>query len=164
MEAARPATSDDLDRLAQLAEEAVAEQSGERGGAVWSQRETRALPALPSLRVALGDPDQLVLAGTIDGFTVGYGVVGLETLRNGDVLGVVTDLFVEPEARGVGVGEALIGQVLRWCEQHRCVGVDAMALPGNRNTKNFFETFGFTARALIVHRRLAPEEASPSDA
>jgi hypothetical protein len=35
-----------------------------------------------------------------------------------------------------------------------CVGIDALALPGNRQTKNFFESFGFTARAIVVHRRL----------
>ncbi len=90
---------------------------------------------------------------------VGYAVAGLETLRSGEVLGVVTDLFVEPEARAVGVGEELIEHLLGWCRTHGCIGVDAMALPGNRDTKNFFETFGFTARALIVHRRLT--ERSP---
>jgi GNAT superfamily N-acetyltransferase len=149
-------------RLAELAEEAVAEQSGERGGAVWAQRETRALPALASLTTALDDPQQLVLVGTIDDVVVGYAAAGLETLRSGEVLGVVTDLFVEAEARAVGVGEELIEHVLGWCRTHGCIGVDAMALPGNRDTKNFFETFGFTARAIIVHRRLA--EPSPEGA
>ncbi len=156
MEAARRAVADDVPRLAQLAEQAVAEQAGERGGAVWAQRETRALPAEASLRAALDDPEQLVLAGTIDEVVVGYAVVGLECLRNGELLGVMSDLFVEPEARGVGVGEQLIEMALDWCHQRGCSGVDALALPGNRETKNFFETFGFTARALVVHRPLAP--------
>ena len=35
---------------------------------------------------------------------------------------------------------------------------DAMALPGHRATKNFFEAHGFTARALVMHRRLDPTE------
>ena len=149
--------------LARLAEQAVAEQAGERGGEVWAQRETRPLPAEASLKAAIEDPCQLVVAGTIDGVVLGYGAARLERLRNDELLGVVTDLFVEPEARGVGVGEELIGRILEWCEHHGCLGVDALALPGNRETKNFFETFGFTARALIVHRRLAPpaSEAPP---
>ncbi len=157
MEAARRADAGDVPRLAALAEQAVAEQAGERGGAVWAQRETRALPAEGSLRAALDDPQQLVLAGTIDDVVVGYAVVGIERLRNGELLGIVTDLFVEPEARGVGVGEQLIEMTLDWCLQRGCSGVDALALPGNRETKNFFETFGFTARALVVHRPLAGE-------
>lgn len=160
MERARPAVVDDVVVLARLAEQAVAEQIGERGGSVWAHRETRPLPADESLRAALDDPDQLVVAGTIDEVVVGYGVVTVEALRDGRRLGVVSDLFVEPEARGVGVGEVLIELILGWCEGQGCSGVDALALPGNRQTKNFFETFGFTARALIVHRALAPPDGS----
>ena len=32
----------------------------------------------------------------------------------------------------------------------------ALALPGHRATKNFFEGQHFTARALVMHRRLGP--------
>jgi GNAT superfamily N-acetyltransferase len=154
IEAARAATEADVPRLAELAAEAVAEQVGERGGQVWSQREARAVPAEPSLREDLGDASRLVLAGTIDDAVVGYAVVRTEPLRDGGLLGVLTDVYVEPEARAVGVGEVLVDEVLRWCSARGCVGVDGLALPGNRSTKNFFETFGFTARAIVVHRRL----------
>ena len=40
---------------------------------------------------------------------------------------------------------------------YRLAGVDATALPGDRLTKNFFESNGFTARLLIMHRRLDGE-------
>jgi GNAT superfamily N-acetyltransferase len=155
LEGVRQALSADLAILASLAEDAVAEQCEHRGGAIWAQRETRALPALSSLAAALDDADQRVVAGTIDGVVVGYGVARLDRLRSGRVLGVVTDLYVEPEARAVGVGEAMIEDLVDWCRQHHCQGVDALALPGNRETKNFFETFGFTARAIVVHHSLA---------
>ena len=154
IEAARPATAADLERLAELAAAAVAEQVGERGGAVWAGREARGVPAEASLRRDLEDDDCLVLVGTIDDAVLGYAAVRTEVLRDGRVLGVLTDVYVEPEARAVGVGEVLIDAVLAWCTARGCAGVDGLALPGNRQTKNFFETFGFTARALIVHRRL----------
>ena len=32
--------------------------------------------------------------------------------------------------------------------------MDAMALPGHRSAKNFFEESGFTARKLVMHHRL----------
>ena len=48
--------------------------------------------------------------------------------------------------------------LIAWCEEHRCTGIDAVALPGNRATKNFFERFGLTARALLVHRRLGDDQ------
>ena len=107
-----------------------------------------------SLREDLADASRLVLAGTIDDVVVGYAVVRTEVLRDGGRLGVLTDIYVEPEARAVGVGEVLVDEVLRWCRELGCTGVDGLALPGNRSTKNFFETFGFTARAIVVHRRL----------
>lgn len=154
IEAARPATDADLERLAVLVEEAVAEQVGARGGAVWSVREARTTPAGPSLADDIAAHGHLVLAGTIDDFIVGYAAVHTELLRDGTLLGVVTDVYVEPEARAVGVGEVLLDAVLAWCKDEGCIGVDALALPGNRETKNFFETFGFTARALVVHRSL----------
>jgi GNAT superfamily N-acetyltransferase len=94
------------------------------------------------------------VVGTIDGTVVGYGVARLEPLHDGAVLGVVSDLYVEPEARGVGVGESMMTDLVAWCEARGCVGVDSLALPGDRATKNFFESFGLVARAIIVHRRL----------
>ena len=154
MEAARPATAADVTRLAQLVGEAVAEQAEGRGGFIWSRREARAVPAEASLASLVEDPGALVLAGTIDGCIVGYAVAITEELRTGDRLGIVTDVYVEPGAREVGLGEALLDQVIAWCEAADCVGIDALALPGNRQTKNFFESFGFTARAIVVHRRL----------
>lgn len=165
MEGARPATAADVARLAQLAAEGVAEQTEGRGGSIWSRREARERPAERSLAAAVADPEQLVLAGTIDGTVIGYVAAHVEALTDGSPLGVVSDIYVEPEARGIGVGEAMIDEVLSWCAERGCEGVDALALPGNRDTKNFFETFGFKARALIVHRSLVepprPEAVEP---
>jgi GNAT superfamily N-acetyltransferase len=96
-----------------------------------------------------------VWAGTIDDVVVGYAIVRREELRTGEVLAVVDGLYVEEEARQVGVGEALMEQVLAWATARGCTGVDAIALPGSRATKNFFEESGFTARLLVMHRRLA---------
>jgi GNAT superfamily N-acetyltransferase len=148
------ATAADVPRLAILTAEAVAEQAEGRGGSIWSRREARDRPAGASLAAAVADPDELVLAGTIDEAVIGYAAAHVEALADGALLGVVTDIYVESEARGVGVGEAMIDQVVAWCEERGCVGVDALALPGNRHTKNFFETFGLTARAIVVHRDL----------
>lgn len=163
MEGARLATAADVDRLAELTAEAVAEQLDGRGGSIWARREARARPANESLAAAVADPDRLVLAGTIDGTVIGYAAAHVEPLVDGSPLGVVSDIYVEPEARAVGVGEAMVEHVLAWCGERGCVGVDALALPGNRHTKNFFETFGFKARALVVHRSLTEtsDDAAP---
>ena len=95
-----------------------------------------------------------MVVGTIDETTIGYGAARVVGLADGRPLGVVDELFVEPGARGVGVGEAMMDLLVAWCVERGCVGVDAVALPGDRETKNFFETFGLKARAIVVHRQL----------
>ena len=47
--------------------------------------------------------------------------------------------------------------LLAWATAQGCFGIDALALPGNRATKNFFERYGLTARAIIVHKRLGDD-------
>jgi len=152
-ETTREATPADLDRLITLAAEAVEEQRDARGGALWARREPRRDPAI-TLCEALTDPDQLVMVGELDGVIVGYGVVRIETLPDLALLAVVDDLYVEAEARGVGLGEEVMNALVDFATGRGCIGIDALALPGNRATKNFFETFGLTARAIVVHKRL----------
>ena len=161
MDGCRPATAADLPRLAELAAAVIAELEPTRGGAVWKAREARAEPLADNLAVLLDDPDHRVVVGTIDGVVMGYAVARLERLRNGSTLGVIDDIFVEEGARGIGVGEGMINDIISWCQDSGCVGIDAMALPGHRQTKNFFEDAGFSARQLVMHRRLV-DDAAPS--
>jgi len=163
MEDCRPATEDDLPRLAELARLAIAELTPMKGGDVWADREARGDPLDDNLKVALAEPDTRVLCGTIDGAVIGFAVVRIEPLRDGGRLGVLEDIFGEPEAREVGVGEALVDDVIEWCRARDCIGIDSFALPGNRETKNFFETFGFTARMLVVHKRFRERPLTPME-
>jgi GNAT superfamily N-acetyltransferase len=154
IESARPATRDDLAQVAALAEKARAQLMAGRGGAVFLAREARGDAVEADLAEALQDAAQRVLVGTLDDVVVGFATARTEGLRDGTVLGVIGDLFVEDEARGVGVGEALMEALLAWCSERGCGAVDAVALPGDRATKNFFEGSGFTARLLVMHHRM----------
>lgn len=152
--AARPASSDDLPDLADLAALAIEELTPIRGGSVWRRQAARLAPTADSLAGDLAGARTRVIAGTIDGTVVGYGVVRTEELAGGGTLGVVSDLYTLPDARGVGVGEAVMNALIEWCREQGCFGVDSVALPGDRHTKNFFESFGLVARAIVVHRSL----------
>lgn len=94
----------------------------------------------------------LVIVGTIDDAVVGFGSARFDDREGIGRVGVIDGLFVEPEARSVGVGETILDEIMRHGTQAGCIGWDAFALPGDRTTKNFFETMGFKARLLVMHR------------
>jgi ribosomal protein S18 acetylase RimI-like enzyme len=156
VEGARPATDSDVPRLVVLGRQAAAELTPMRGGALWSARDARPEPLDDAFPELLARDDTCVIAGTIDEVVIGFGVGRLEHLRDGRLLGVIDELFVEPEARSIGVGDAVVEELVRFFTAHRCIGADALALPGNRATKNFFEQHGFVARSLVMHRNLDP--------
>lgn len=155
-ESARRARPDDVARLAELTRQARDELRVERGGALWSVREARPEPVEAGLAAAVDDPEALVVAGSYHDVIVGFSSVHVEPLRDGTRLAVLDEIYVEPDARGVAVGEAMMELVLAWCGEHGVRGIDGLALPGTRETKNFFERFGLTARAIVVHRDLRP--------
>jgi GNAT superfamily N-acetyltransferase len=146
---ARSADRADEPALVALDAEARASLVVQRGGPL------RLLRDLAPFDAGLLDaPDAVVVVGTIDDVVVGFAHAVAEALPGGDELAVLGGLYVDPGAREVGVGEAMMELVLGWCGDRRAIGIDAVALPGDRATKNFFERFGLTARAIVVHRSL----------
>ena len=161
---ARSAADVDLPELVRLAEQFATEVEAERGGWLWLRNDPARGEPEQTLRSAIADPRAIVLVGLIDDVSLGYIVARLHPMRDDQMIAVISDILVEEPARGVGVGAALIEKVLIWAKERECVGVDATALPGMRSTKNFFEAWGFTARALIVHRSLRERPAVPAGA
>ncbi len=152
-ENAHAATSEDLAALTILAAAARAELSGMRGGDLLTA--ALAGPAGPeaALQRTLDDPDRLLLVGRLGEVPVGFAAVRCDRFA-GQTVGVIEALYVEPAARKVGVGEALVDETLRWCGARGCEGVDAPTLPGARQAKAFFEDNGFVARLLVMHHRI----------
>jgi GNAT superfamily N-acetyltransferase len=142
----RDASPDDAPIITALAEAAAAALDDERGGALHRNHDLAHFDPAGFIDVAR----RVVLVGLIDAALLGYACV--ETVEHRQA--VLRALYVDPEAREVGLGESLMDAVLAWCRKHDCVGVDAVALPGDRETKNFFETNSLVARAIIVHRDL----------
>jgi len=154
VEAARPATVDDLAAILDLATELRGELVPMRGGSMWSRTAAYPEPLDATFRALLERDDACLLVGTIDDVVVGFGACTATVLRDGTRLGEITELYVTPQARDVSVGEGLLTALVEWCREQRCSAVDAFALPGHRAAKNFFETAGFTARALLMHHEI----------
>jgi GNAT superfamily N-acetyltransferase len=155
MEAARPADPADLPGLCTLAAEARVPLAEQRGGPQHLLELRPPEDDQAALAELLGSPTALVVAGTWEGHLVAYAVVERVERRDGTAVARVGELYVQPEARAVGVGEAVMDLAVAWATEQGCVAVEAVALPGDRLTKNFFERFGLTARAIVVARSLA---------
>jgi GNAT superfamily N-acetyltransferase len=151
---ARGATAADVSAAAQLLTEASAAVVNERGGGIFLDRETLAPPFAEQLSGMLSDSATFVAVGALDDVIMGTALAKVEILRGGQVLATLEFLWVEPEAREVGLGGELMDCVRRWAREAGATRLDAYALPGNREAKNFLETAGFSARLIVMHHEL----------
>lgn len=163
MEAARRATEDDLAAIVALWRAAVAETLPLRGGAALIADLSRSEPLEPALHADLSRQDRLIVSGCIDEVVVGVAAarIHLPPYRVEPPVAVVELVYVEPEARLIGVGEAMMDVVTEWGSQRGCFGIDAPALPGAREAKAFFETTGLVTRLLVMHRPIVADGAGP---
>lgn len=150
----RRAEESDLSELSRLDRATRDDLGASRGGEIYFLRNAREEPVEDSYRQDMADPDCLVLVGSIGEVVVGYAVVSAVQLAGGYQLADVNEIFVEGGARDVGVGESLMEAIIEWATARGCHGIDSRALPGDRSTKNFFESNGLVARAILVHRDL----------
>ena len=153
-ESVRVAELSDREVLGSLAAEARVELANKRGGDVVERLDPYRADSRAEIVRAVEDPAATLLLGDIDGTAVGYGLMTLRTVVDGSLHATVEEIFVLPEARSVGVGEAIIETLLADASERGAAAIQSMALPGDRATKNFFESQGMVARSILVHRWL----------
>jgi len=163
-EAARAGCTDDVDLLVEIAQAHSDAIAGSRGADLMLRREQAftADELKQVLEAAVEHEHQELVVGTFSGVVFGYGFVRYEMLSDGTTIARLEHLLVDPEARGVGIGEAMMVLILEGASQRGCIGIDSSALPGDRATKNFFESFGLKARQLVVHRSLTAADTTPA--
>ena len=140
----RPARDDDRGQLASLEAAARAALVDQRGGARWLETHPPRGEGWGT-EIAAGG----VLVALIDDCVVGY----LAATVAGEVLRV-DEVYVMPEARELGFGDALVEAASELGRSSGCTLIEAEALPGDRDTKNLYERAGITARLIVVSRRL----------
>ena len=151
--ATRSAAGDDIPLMLRILGEAEGEIEKWRGGKVlWESRPQGSLAEL--LERCLEREDMLCLLGTLDDVPVSIGLATQAKLANGDPIAKIQILYVLEGARGVGAGAAIMAELAAWAETKGCIGIDATALPGDRSTKNFFESHGMSARELTLFKQL----------
>jgi GNAT superfamily N-acetyltransferase len=153
---ARRAVERDLPTLVELVERAFDGAAAQRGGDLWLLEQAPRRPVAETLATRLADGRSTVLAGCVDDVPVGVLVVDRRPIEDGREVARVSLVYVEGDARGIGVGEALLDAATAWASEAGCAGLDGLALPGDRETKNLYERAGMSARLITVYRDLAP--------
>ena len=144
---------EDVALIVDLAADAARELRARRGGTFLVDAPGRITRDGESVLAVLDDDEALAILATVDEVPVGYAFAHIDRSLPG-VEVMVDEVFTTAEARSVGVGERLLEEVTAWAIVHGATGVSALALPGDRDTKNFFEGMGMKARSITVHREL----------
>ena len=144
-EVVRRAEITDAAQLTELEAAARHHLIDQRGGAALLAEQ----PAIGDWTSAIDDNARWIGVAELDGFVVGY----LELAVTGDIA-IVGQVYVQPEARELGFGDALLEAARLEALRHGCSALEGFALPGDRETKNLYERAGITARKIIVSTRL----------
>lgn len=104
----------------------------------------------------LGSDDAAVLLAERDGVVVGYvsGRVVEDTRRVLPRRGIVEDWLVVPEARGQGVGKALLDTLARVFREAGCSAIESATWPFNEGARRAHESLGFVEYEVRYRKRL----------
>ena len=156
---ARRAAAADIETIIPLYLALEEEQTALRH--MWPLADGLPAPIEQSLTDILDDPESVLVIGELDQVPLGFAWAKLADLlpqAEGDRVAVVRLIHTDADARGVGIGEAMMALVF---DHYRPLGItkwDAVVSPGHRNAKNFFESNGFKARRITMNRDDDPPE------
>ena len=142
-----PDDDDDIAQLVLLEDEARAAIVGTRGGDRWLLEHA----AVGSRWVDLcASPGVDVAVAHIGSVVVGY----LVAILGADRVVRVDQVWVTPDARENGFGDALLDLAIERARGEQAIAVEGQALPGDRHTKNLYERAGIVARLITTYRAL----------
>jgi GNAT superfamily N-acetyltransferase len=148
----RRAEHGDISILGELEADLRAGLADVRGGARWLDAHPR-----------IGDDwksaieERAVFVGTIpadSGADVVVAVLVADLIADPMAVVRVDHVYVAPDARELGFGDALVAAAMQWGREAGAVLIEAETLPGDRNLKNLYERAGVTARLITVSKRL----------
>ena len=145
----RLATAGDIEALQWLQDHARAALVDVRGGNLRLQE----CAAIDDWAQLLSEADSRVLVAELDGVVLGFMVL---VLRSASGRAVITYAFVEEGARELGLGDTMVEHAVAIARERGLGGIEAVALPGDRETKNLYERAGLTARKITVYKSLRP--------
>jgi len=136
----RPASPSDAGQLAWLETEARAWLTDQRGGDRWLATHPARAEHWPDV----------IDSSVVHVAHIGAVVVGYLVLVTEGVVAIVDDVYVSPQARELGFGDALLDAGIASSRELGCSLLEGASLPGDRNSKNLYERAGIKARLITV--------------
>jgi GNAT superfamily N-acetyltransferase len=97
-------------------------------------------------RALLGDPEReglQLIARDADGSAVGFATIFWSwSTTGGGRIGTMNDLYVSPDARGLGVAERLIGACVERCAERGALRLEWQTAPGNLRAQAVYDRVG----------------------
>lgn len=103
-----------------------------------------------------GRTRSLTKSGSELSYVAGFGstIMASLTVHIDSTVASIEHVYVVPESREVGLGDALIQTLLSELRTRGVQSVEAQALPGDRGMKNLFERHGLIAQTILVGKSL----------
>jgi ribosomal protein S18 acetylase RimI-like enzyme len=139
----RPAVPEDHAALVDLERQARAGLVGTRGGDRWLAEHE---PIADRWAEEIGQGDAAMFIADLDHLVVGF----LALRFQGDGTAHVAAVYVHPEARQCGFGDAMMEAAVAAARSHGSERIEGEALPGDRDAKNLYERAGITARLITL--------------
>ncbi len=113
----------------------------------------------------LDDPDSLVRVAEHEGAVIGYVYADIEGVSWKDLrgpCGFIHDLFVDPAARGQGVGRALMQEAMDWIRSRGRTQIVLSTKTGNAHAQRLFTALGFRPTMLEMTWDAEQEPKDPA--
>jgi ribosomal protein S18 acetylase RimI-like enzyme len=149
-ESARRAVVGDAVDVTTLAADYLVALTGARGGEALAPR-VRPLADVGVVESLVASSPGLIV-GLYEGVVAGFAHAIVREDSEEDRRVEVEAMYIDPQFRRVGVGEAMIGEVARFASEVDTSTIDVVTLPGDGATKSFLEATGFRARQLVMRR------------
>ncbi len=131
-----------------------------RGGEVLLEISPNSEDIHKAFSAFLESENHVLIVGLFEDVIVGYGHLEFSMTNSNKKMASLKEIFVLKDARSVGVGECMMNLITDTAVKNTSCGIDSFALPGDRETKNFFESQGMVARLINVYRSLDSENDS----
>jgi GNAT superfamily N-acetyltransferase len=105
------------------------------------------------------DPNQLILMAKLGDAYVGYALAYVSypdaTNDNGtELCGLLDEVYIDPNARGHGIGRHLVDECLVWMRDQGANRVKLQMYEWNEHARRLYEKMGFLQYAVSFHKFL----------